>query len=106
MLDGPGQPLTPENFQDAWDVSNDNQAHEEFSPNLYEGDIQLSDEERAAVNEGVSLRNVINTDEKKWPKDSDGYVRIPYKVDAGFSKKTRDDIARAILEINGKTCIR
>ena len=43
---------------------------------------------------------------RKWPKGSDGLVKIPYKVPAGLSKKRRADIAKAVLEFKQKTCIR
>merc|ERR1712110_644841 len=103
----PGAPLTPEDFEAAWSVPNDNTA-EELSPNLFEGDIQLSPDERELLEKkgAEALRDVINTDAKKWPKDSDGYVRIPYKIDARFGKSTRADIARVVLEFKGKTCVR
>jgi len=104
----PGEPLTPKNFEDAWSVPNDND-DEELSPNMFEGDIQLSQDERELLEkEGVKglMREVINTDTKKWPKDSDGYVRIPYKIQSGFRQEVRDNLARVILEFQGKTCIR
>ena len=42
----------------------------------------------------------------KWPRDSDGKVRVPIKVPSGLSKKRRAAIAKAVKEYKDKTCIR
>jgi len=108
-----GEPLTEEDFEfaesDEYNSELDaEETHDEDqSQALFEGDIDISDGEqkRALAERGVpGLREVVGS--RKWPKGSDGLVKIPYKVPAGLSRKRRAAIAKAVLEFKQKTCIR
>ena len=108
-----GEPLTDEDFAFAEsdeynsEVANEETHDEDQSAAKFEGDIEISDDEQrtALAERGIpGLREVVGS--RKWPKSSDGLVRIPYKVPSGLSKKRRAAIAKAVLEFRQKTCIR
>ena len=108
-----GEPLTEEDFNFAeseefnTELANEETHDEDDSATLFEGDIEISDEEQrnALAERGIpGLREVVGS--RKWPKSSDGLVRVPYKVPSGLSKKRRAAIAKAVLEFKQKTCIR
>jgi len=107
-----GEPLTQEDFDyvDSEEyklkINNEEEHDEDLSDSLFEGDIQLSEEERQVLEErGIpGLREV--TGRWKWPKSADGLVRVPYKIPSGLSKERRGDIAKTVKEFKDKTCIR
>ena len=130
-----GEPLTQEDFDyvDSEEyklkISNEEEHDEDMSDSLFEGDIQLSEEERQVLEErGIpGLREVCMIKKKKdyhivfcnwkpsdlqvtgrwkWPKSADGLVRVPYKIPSGLSKARRGDIAQTVKEFKDKTCIR
>jgi len=109
----PGEPLTAEDFEYAEsaefqnEIANEEDHDEDGSASLFEGDIEMSDAEQrqALMDRGIpGLREVVRT--QKWPKSADGFVRIPYKVPSGLSRKRRAAIAQAVREYDQKTCIR
>ena len=105
-----GEALTEEDFKNALTevYSDDDVADEDQSAELFEGDIQLTDEDRTALEEGglTSLREVVGLSIRKWPKGEDGHVTLPYYIPSGMSKSKRSAIARVVLEYQTKTCIR
>ena len=64
---------------------------EDQSSELFEGDIVLNDEDKAALEDRgfVGLREVVGWDGRKWPKANDGMVYVPYAVPAGLDQNTR-----------------
>jgi len=108
-----GEPLTDEDFEFAESNEFNNKIaaevtyDEDGSSTLFEGDIEISDaEQRVALAErGIpGLREVVG--KRKWPKSSDGIVRIPYKVPHGLSKERRADIAYTVKQFERMTCIK
>jgi len=102
------EPLTDEDFKTALTAQFGDGADEDQSPDLFEGDIELNDEDKAALSDRgfVGLREVVGFKNRKWPKGEDGMIRVPYAVPAGLSQTTRSKIARIVLEYQAKTCIR
>jgi len=102
------EPLTQADFDLALstDYSQDETHDEDGSPDLFEGDIELTADDRAILETRgmLGLREVVKT--AKWEKDSDGLVRIPYKVPSNLSGSKRAMIAKTVLEYQRKTCIR
>ena len=62
-----------------------------FDPDLFEGDIVLNDEDKAALEDRglVGLRKVVGFHKRKWPQSNDGMVYVPYAVPAGLDQTTR-----------------
>merc|ERR1711974_443605 len=85
------EPLTQADFDLALstDYSQDETHDEDGSPDLFEGDIELTADDRAILETRgtLGLREVVKT--AKWEKDSDGLVRIPYKVPSNLSGSKR-----------------
>ena len=44
--------------------------------------------------------------EKRWPRDDDGMVRIPYYISGIYNDKEEAHIARAFEDFENNTCIR
>lgn len=109
-----GDPLTPEDFAYSEsaeyrnEVMNESEHDEDGSPNAFEGDISLSQEDLEVLEErGIpGLREVVGHSSRKWPKGRDGLVKIPLFIPTGLSKKRKADIAKAVAEYKKKTCIR
>ena len=98
--------LTDENFEDANEIpiSNDMDHDEDLSSDLFEGDVILNDEERAALEDGIDLREVVQS-HKKW-SITNGIVKVPYTFPSGLDRATKAEIAKVIKEFKTKTCIR
>ena len=105
-----GEALTEEDFRNALTevYSDDDVPDEDQSAELFEGDIELSDEDRKAFEEGgvTGLREVVGLSIRKWPKGGDGHVTVPYYIPSGMARSKRSAIARVVLEYQTKTCIR
>lgn len=102
------EPLTDDDFKTALTAHFGDGADEDQSPDLFEGDIELNEEDKAALADRgfVGLREVVGFKNRKWPKGNDGMIRVPYAVPAGLSQTIRSKIARIVLEYQAKTCIR
>jgi len=102
------EPLTEEDFKLALKAKYGDGGDEDRSPDLFEGDIVLNDEDKAALEDRglVGLRKVVGFHKRKWPQSNDGMVYVPYAVPAGLDQTTRNKIARIVLEYQAKTCIR
>ncbi|XP_018024457.1 protein SpAN isoform X1 [Hyalella azteca] len=72
----------------------------ELNPDLYQGDIMLTDEQRKALEE----RKVMNDSSYWWPKAADGYVNVNYRFAAPSINQTM--VRRAISSWETNTCIR
>ena len=103
--DDEGGSLSPEDFEEAEnaDYSKQEDHDEDGNAGLFEGDIQLNEEDRTAMDNGISLREVVGS--RKWP-NVDGIVKVPYTFPRGLSSSRRRDIARVVQEFEEKTCIR
>ena len=80
----------------------------ENSPGSF-GDIDASPEEIQILESGsieaiLELRSVMM--EKRWPRDDDGMVRIPYFISGVYNDKEEAHIARAFEDFENNTCIR
>ena len=80
-----------------------------MSGNGFEGDIDLTPEEKKALengNEGepIEMRQAVVN--KRWPRVGD-YIQVPYTINHNeFEPHERANIARAIEEFEKHTCIR
>ena len=68
-------------------------------------DTMLNGEQTASIANGaervlVSSR-MVNNFSKRWPN-----ARVPYEIESSFTQRERADIARAVEEIQNKTCVR
>jgi len=102
-----GEPLTPEDFENAEHMQDSSEPYpDEVMENqdLFEGDIVLPSRLRRMMQRSEvdpdDFRNAIVNEYQKWP----GGV-IPYVISAAFNTQERSVIARAILEYHRRTCI-
>ena len=102
-----GGSLSPQDFEKAKqkNVSGGEVHDEDGSPDLFEGDILLTDNDRDAMDRGIGMREVVSGDNRKWPV-TDGLVYVPYTIPSDLDEDATTEIARAILEFDEKTCIR
>ena len=80
----------------------------ESSPGSF-GDIDATPEEIQILESGnieaiLELRSVMM--DKRWPRESDGMVRIPYYISGKYNDKEEAHIARAFEDFENNTCIR
>ena len=73
------------------------------------GDIDATPEEIQILESGnieaiLELRSVMM--DKRWPRESDGMVRIPYYISGKYNDKEEAHIARAFEDFENNTCIR
>jgi len=113
------EPLTLDDFEYAesdhyLNITANEVPIDETCGDLFEGDIELSEDQKDAL-KSRGLRSGLSTKDSKvelakldkWPKDSsDGLVKIPLKLPTGLTPKQRADFAKAVLEFKNKTCIR
>ena len=105
--DDEGGSLSAEDFENAKhkDFSNEEVHDEDGSSSLFEGDIELTTDDRDALDRGIELREVVGGAHRKWPMKN-GVVEVPYTIPSGLSSERKTTIARAIQEFRDKTCIR
>lgn len=105
--DDEGGSLTEEDFTNGANmVTTDQEVHDEdLSTDLFEGDITLNDEDRAALEEGIDLREVVGQSRRKWPA-TNGIVNVPYAFPSDMPRVRRAAVARVVQEFATKTCIR
>ncbi|KAA0188360.1 hypothetical protein HAZT_HAZT010943 [Hyalella azteca] len=72
----------------------------ELNPDLYQGDILLTDEQKRALEE----RKVTAYSTNWWPKAADGYVNVNYRFAAPSIAQTM--VRQAISSWETNTCIR
>ncbi|XP_018023021.1 blastula protease 10, partial [Hyalella azteca] len=72
----------------------------EENPDLYQGDIRLTDEQKKALQE----RKVIVTSANWWPASADGYVYVNYRFAPPSINRTM--VLQAINAWQANTCIR
>lgn len=64
---------------------------------LFEGDMDLTDDQLAAI---IGERNVINGDNYRWPNNT-----VPYVLSEKHTKEQHEFIVKAMKEIESHTCI-
>ena len=73
----------------------------------YEGDIQLSPEEKEIIVNGTEKDKLTLREDwpRHWPK-RDSLVYLPYVLSDEYDTEERANIARAIEDYENNTCIR
>ena len=108
--DDEGGSLSDEDYLKAFDTDfdeNEPDHDEDSDPELFEGDIQGDKEELRAARALVNNREVVAHPGKKWPKNSNGKIIVPYTIPSTLKDKTtKGEIAKVIQEYKDKTCIR
>ena len=93
--DDEGGFLTPEDFENVGNRTNEDADHDEDgNPDYFEGDVVNGNEEDRDAE--------FN---KKWPMRN-GKVYIPYTIPSNFPSANRAQVANAIAEYEQKTCVR
>ena len=105
-----GPPLNEIDFENGHEIVTSTQDEEnEMKYAMQKGemgiDTILNGEQAASIANGaeralVSSR-IVNTFSKRWPN-----ARVPYEIESSFTQRERADIARAVEEIQNKTCVR
>ena len=105
--DDEGGSLSPKDFDNAMtmDSSGEGDQDEDGSATLFEGDIDLTADDRDAMDRGIELREVVGSASRKWPK-ANGVVTVPFTMPNGLSSSRKADIAKVVQEFAQKTCIR
>ena len=105
-----GPPLNEIDFENGHEIVTSTQDEEnEMKYAMQKGemgiDTILNGERAASIATGaeraLASSRIVNTFSKRWPN-----ARVPYEIESSFTQRERADIARAVEEIQNKTCVR